>query len=269
MNQITTLSGKKTSILGLGANPKMDLQCIFQAYQGGINYFFFYDSNSTHLLNECAKLAANYRQEIIIATGSEHRNIQDLESYRRNFCQLLNIEIIDIFFLQYIYHQDNIVEIEKLLYHLHQWKKQGLIRYVGISSHDRDLAVKFLNSGKIDVLMHRYNMAHRQAEKQVFPTAISNQIPVISFTATRWSSLLKGHNNWQFNIPKAVDCYRFVLQNSAINLTLTSPKTLEELKENLELFNNLKMKEDEYNLWKKYGDLIYGNGTDSFETQWL
>ncbi|BAQ66317.1 aldo/keto reductase [Geminocystis sp. NIES-3709] len=269
MNQITTLSGKKASILGLGSNTKMDYQCIFQAYQGGINYFFFYNLDSTHLINECAKLAQNYRQEIIIATGSEQRNIQDLDNYRINFCQQLNIKIIDVFLLEYISFQDDVLKVEKLLNQLHDWKKQGLIRYFGITTHDRDLAVKFLENSNIDILMHRYNMAHRQPEKQVFPTAIANKIPVISFTATRWGSLLKGDFNGQFKTPKAIDCYRFVLQNSAISLTLTSPKILEELNENLAIFNNMNMNKDEYDLWQKYGDLIYGEGNDSFETQWL
>jgi aryl-alcohol dehydrogenase-like predicted oxidoreductase len=149
------------------------------------------------------------------------------------------------------------------------WKEAGLIRYVGITTHNRDIAVHFLQSGKIDVLMHRYNMAHRQAEKIVFPVAIEQDIPVVSFTATRWSSLLKGHPDWHLEIPKALDCYRFVLQNPAINLALTSPKTTEELRENLALFDHLKMDENEYQLWQKYGDLIYGQGQDSFETQWL
>jgi aryl-alcohol dehydrogenase-like predicted oxidoreductase len=269
MNQINTLSGKKASILGLGRNPNMDSECVSLAYQGGINYFFFYNLNSTDVLQECKKLAQDYRQEIIIATGSESRDLSNLNAYRGNFCQQLNIKIIDIFFLEYISPQDDIFEVQELLEKLSRWKEKGLIRYLGITTHNRDLAVNFLNSSKIDVLMHRYNMAHRQAEKQVFPTAIEQQIPVVSFTATRWGSLLQGHSDWYLETPKALDCYRFVLQNSAINLTLTSPKTTDELRENLALFDNLKMDEKEYQLWQKYGDLIYGQGQDSFETQWL
>ena len=269
MNQITTLSGKKASILGLGSNPNMDSQCISNAYQGGINYFFFYNINSPSLLTQLHKLTQDNRSEIIIATGSESRNLNELEIYKNDFCQQLNIKFIDIFFLEYISPQDEIEEIEKLLEKLLVCKEKGFIRYLGITSHNRDLAVHFLNSGKIDILMHRYNMAHRQAEKQVLPTAIYQQIPVVSFTATRWGSLLKGHPDWNYSIPKALDCYRFVLQHSGNNVVLTSPKTTEELQENLAIFGNLNMDENEYQLWQKYGDLIYGNGQDSFETQWI
>ena len=269
MKQITTLSGKKASILGLGSNPNMDAECISLAYQEGINYFFFYSLNSPNLIPKCQKLAQDYRQEIIIATGSESRDFNDLSTYRSDFCQQLNIKFIDVFFLEYISPQDDIDQVEELLEKLSIWKEKGLIRYLGVTTHNRDLAVHFLKFGKIDVLMHRYNMAHRQAEKQVFPNAIEQQIPVVSFTATRWGSLLKGHPSWNLKLPKALDCYRFVLKNSAISLTLTSPKTTEELRENLALFDNLTMDEKEYQRWQKYGDLIYGQGQDSFETQWL
>ena len=160
-------------------------------------------------------------------------------------------------------------EIKTLLTQLNKWKKAGLIRYLGVSTHNRDLAVDLLNNSQIDVLMHRYNMAHRQAEKLVLPTAISVHIPVISFTATRWGSLLLGHDQWHGTVATASDCYRFVLQHPAIHLTLTSPKTTTELTENLAVLNSTQMSKEEYQLWKNYGDLIYGNGKDQFETQWL
>ena len=269
MNKITTLTGNKTSVLGLGSNPNMDSQCLSIAYQAGINYFFFYNLNSSHLIQEMKNLAHNYRPEIIFATGCQTRKIEELEKYRVDFCQKLEIEIIDVFFLEYISPKDNIEEIKILLIKLKTWQRKGLIRYLGISTHNRSLAVNLLSHSQIDILMHRYNMAHRQAEKQVFPTAISLKIPVISFTSTRWSSLLNGHPHWHGKIPKAVDCYRFVLQHPAINLTLTSPKTIEELKQNLAVLSNIKMSKEEYQYWQEYGDLIYGKGQDNFETQWL
>ncbi len=269
MNKITTLTGNKVSVLGLGSNPNLDSQCLSMAYQAGINYFFFYNLNSSHLIQEMKKLAHNYRPEIIIATGCESRKIEELEKYRVDFSQKLEIDTMDVFLLEYISSQDDIKNIYELLNHLHQWKKREFIRYLGITTHNRSLAVNLLSHSQIDILMHRYNMAHRQAEKQVFPTAISLQIPVISFTSTRWSSLLNGHPHWHGKIPKAVDCYRFVLQHPAINLTLTSPKTIEELRLNLAVLDNIKMSQEEYQYWQEYGDLIYGKGQDNFETQWL
>lgn len=172
MNLITTISGEKANIIGLGSNPQMDIQCIEEAYKGRINYFFFYSLDSSQLVQEFAKLTKNHRQDLIIATGSEERKIDILEVYIRNFCQQLSIETIDIFLLEYISPQDDINEINELLNQLQNWKTKGIIRYVGISCHDQNLAVKFMD-------------------------------------------------------------------------------------------------EEEYILWQKYGDLIYGKGKDDFETQWL
>ena len=40
-------------------------------------------------------------------------------------------------------------------------KARGEIRYVAMSTHDFADAVPLIDSGKIDVAMLRYNMAHR------------------------------------------------------------------------------------------------------------
>ena len=151
MKEITTLSGQKASILGLGSNLQMESECIKLAQQNSINYFFFYNLKSTHLITQINKLCESDRENIIIATGNESRNLEELEKYRINFCQQLNIKTIDVFLLEYIYPQDNIEEVELLLEQLLQWKQQGLIRYLGISTHNRELAVHFLESGKITI----------------------------------------------------------------------------------------------------------------------
>ena len=71
-----------------------------------------------------------------------------------------------------------------------------------------------------------------------------------------------------FLLACATDCYHFVLQHQAIYLTLTSPKTIIELEQNLAVLESVIMDTEQYCLWQNYGDLIYGDGKDSFETQW-
>lgn len=117
--------------------------------------------------------------------------------------------------------------------------------------------------------MHRYNMAHRKAEEKVFPAAIQAKIPVVAFTCTRWGSLLKGHSNWQYQPPTAADCYRYALHNQAISARLMAPQSLQQLTENLSVLNAPFFSRTEVAHWQKYGDLIYGTGQDSFETQWI
>ena len=100
------------------------------------------------------------------------------------------------------------------------------------------------------------------------PLASKMDIPVVSFTNTRWGSLLKGHTKWQGAVPSAADCYRFVLRHPAVALAWTAPRSTEELQANVTALDAPRMTGDEVAKWKAYGDLIYGDGSDAFETRW-
>ena len=267
--ELTTLANSPASILGLGSNQSMDINFIQTAFQAGINYFFFYNLSCESLLSGLKSLLKDQREEILVATGSEQRNPNELKQYLDLVRQRLDIDIIDLFFLEYVSPNDDLDQVKALLGQLYHWKETGLIRYLGVTVHNRAIALKLMEYGKIDLLMHRYHMAHRKAEQDVLPAAKDAGIPVIAFTCTRWSSLLKGHPNWQGKIPKAADCYRYALANNAVRLALTAPQTLAQLKENLQVLNNPELNQTEKSLWQSYGDLIYGDGQDSFETSWL
>jgi aryl-alcohol dehydrogenase-like predicted oxidoreductase len=125
-----------------------------------------------------------------------------------------------------------------------------------------------IQRNQCDVLMHRYNMAHRKAEADVLPNAHKAGIPLVAFTCTRWGSLLTKHPNWQTQPPTAADCYRYVLHNPAVSLALTAPKTQQQLEENLNVLHTPPLSPEELTNWQEYGDLVYGTGQDAFDTQW-
>lgn len=116
--------------------------------------------------------------------------------------------------------------------------------------------------------MHRYNMAYRKAEAEVLLAARQAEIPDIAFTCTRWGTLLKGHPNWQAEVPQASDCYRYALQHPAVRLALTAPQTLAQLAENLRILQAPELSPQAVAQWQEYGSLIYGSGQDAFKTEW-
>ncbi len=149
---------------------------------------------------------------MIVASGSGSRKRGTLVSARRKILEGLGIETLDIFFAEYINPSDDFDAIfgEKgVLDELIRWKAEGTIRYVGATAHDRTLARRLAADPRVDVLMHRYNMAHRKSADDVFPAAQSAKTPVVAFTATRWRSLLESHAGWSGPPPSAVDCYRY------------------------------------------------------------
>ncbi|NEO37999.1 MAG: aldo/keto reductase [Moorea sp. SIOASIH] len=265
---IQTLSGSPVSILGLGVKNPMDTTCVEIAYQAGINYFFFYNLNYTSFLEGLKPILAAQRDQVVVSTGSNSRDLNQLREYLDQVRSLLDVDTIDVFFLEYISPKDDLDQVAVALNQIHTWKTEGLIRYVGATTHNRQLAVQLLRKQSCDVLMHRYNMAHRKAEVEVFPAALKADIPVVAFTATRWGSLLQGHTDWKNPAPTAADCYRMVLRQPAIRLVLTAPKTESELVENLRILQSPELSLQEVTHWQTYGDLIYGTGQDSFDNQW-
>lgn len=267
--KLKTQQGTNASILGLAAYPQTDAECVRLAFNSGINYFFFYDSDNDNFLEGLKTLLTVQRNSILVTTGSEARNINTLRQYLEQVRRRLSTVYIDVFFTEYVSPNDDINNTHAVLDELTSWKQQGFIRYVGASTHNRSVALQLIENKACDVLMLRYNMAHRKIEDDVLPAAYSSDIPVVAFTCTRWGSLLAGHPNWHNSPPTAADCYRYALHNQAVNLALTAPQSISQLEENLSVLNAPKLSTHEVQQWQSYGALIYGTGQDAFDTQWV
>jgi predicted aldo/keto reductase-like oxidoreductase len=265
---LQTIAGDPICPLGLAGNPEMAAECVPLALDGGLNAFFFYNLSFQTLITGVKEAALGHRDSVFISTGTEDRDVSGVRNYFDNARKALQVDTVDAFFAEYVAPGDTFEEIMGVLDEIHKWKKEGKVRYVGASVHDRALALRLMQSGRVDVLMHRYNMAHRKSEEEVLPLAAQAGIPVVSFTNTRWGSLLKGHAKWQGPIPSAADCYRFVLRHGAVKLAWTAPCSSSELKANLSVLDTPRMRGGEVAQWKAYGDLVYGDGTDAFETRW-
>ncbi|HEY9602751.1 MAG TPA: aldo/keto reductase [Allocoleopsis sp.] len=265
---LATLKGQPASILGLAGHQGMDASCVALAFESGVNYFFFYDLSHKSMLSGLKPLVATQREQVFIATGSDDRDLDRWRQYLEQVRRYLDVDVVDVFFAEYVTPSEDIAQIWSVLDELWDWKKRGLIRYVGATTHNRAIALELIKSDRIEILMYRYNMAHRKAEECVFPMAQQVGIPVVAFTCTRWGQLLQGHPEWQREIPTAADCYRYALHQKAVHLALTAPKTRAQLEQNLSVLHSAELTPELVAQWQDYGALVYGNGQDAFETQW-
>lgn len=109
--------------------------------------------------------------------------------------------------------------------------------------------------------MVRYNAAHRGAEQDVFPCLPQKKPGIIGFTATdrmklsRSRKIPKGKKH-----PSAGDCYRFVLSNPYIDMTITSPWTRPQMRDNLKETNKGALSGEEMEWMHRIGDAVYGRG---------
>lgn len=236
-----------------------------------MNFFFFYHLSGGNWAAALADAAAAARPRMLIATGSGARRPEELRRALAQFLDALGGDAIDVFFIEYVHPAEDPELVHGdhgALAELARWKRQGTIRYVGASAHDRAVSRRLAEDPRLDVLMQRYNMAHRKVADEVFPACRDNGVALISFTATRWGSLMKGHPDWPDEPPSALDCYRFCAACPDVDVVLAAPANRPELQENLALLHAPPMTADEIAHWRRYGDLVYGDGSGSFETDW-
>src|SRR4029077_18466510 len=114
-------------------------------------------------------------------------------------------------------------------------QRAGEVGLLGLTSHQRKLAAEAGRSGLLDLLMIRYNAAHRGAETEVFPVTDARGLSVVVYTCLRWGALLQNtpEDPPGFAVPRAPAWYRFALQTPSVTVALMAPENRAELEENL------------------------------------
>jgi predicted aldo/keto reductase-like oxidoreductase len=138
-------------------------------------------------------------------------------------------------------------------------QRDGAIRWLGVTTHQRPLAAAMARSGLLDFLMIRYNAAHRGAETEVFPSTDSLGMPVVVYTCLRWGELLRSTPDDPpgFVPPRAPAWYRFALQSPSVSVALMAPDNRAELEEDLTVLDYMApLTPDEYDLLAEHGQRV-------------
>jgi aryl-alcohol dehydrogenase-like predicted oxidoreductase len=133
-------------------------------------------------------------------------------------------------------------------------REQGKLRHILISGHERKSFPQFANHAGIDAVMVRYNAAHTGAESEVFPHIDGRTTGVLSYTATRWGSLLDPtHTPAHDPVPRASDCYRFVLSNPSVQVAMAGPRDGTQLDEAMSALDRGPMSDEELAWMRRVG----------------
>jgi aryl-alcohol dehydrogenase-like predicted oxidoreductase len=111
---------------------------------------------------------------------------------------------------------------------------RGYARYLGISTHDKAIAAQLAADELVDVVMLRYNIAHRGAEKVVFDTLRAGDRPgIVAFNTTHNASgsLTAAPPGLPAHCyrPTHADLYRFALDRPEVDVVLTGPQNREHI----------------------------------------
>ena len=266
----TTLgrTGLAVQRVGLSATYRPGRGTIRAAIDEGLNYFFCFgvDTQMTRVLRDEMK---GRREKFVVATGAYnllfgHPNIErTLEKRLRQ----LDTDYIDVFMFLGVTKEKHFPPA--LIEKFHRLKDGGKVRFIGLSTHARTFAGRLASEGLADVLMIRYNAAHRGAEQDIFPYLAAHDPGVTSFTATRWRYLIRRPPGAKWPkgdpVPTAGQCYRFVLSNPAVHVCLMSPSNRRQFEDNMkEIREKGPLDPDEAAFMKRFGDAVHHTGKRMF-----
>lgn len=182
------------------------------------------------------------RGRVQVAVQFEARSADDARRELDETLEALGTEYVDALTYYYLEHETEWQEIlgpGGAAEVVEAARAEGRVRLIGATSHQRPLAAAMAESGRLDLLMIRYNAAHRGAEGDVFPVTERLGLPVVAFTCTRWSALPRPtpDDPAGFAPPSFAECYRFVLCQPAVSVALMAPNGRAELEENLQLLD--------------------------------
>ena len=128
------------------------------------------------------KVIAGQRDRLILATKSMGRTAEDIKSHLELSLKRLGIEYIDL----YQFHNVSDAETLKTILDpsgpravVEEAKKAGLVRHIGISSHQIDVAIEAVKSDCFDTIMFPFNFIYDEAKKELLPLAKEHDIGFI------------------------------------------------------------------------------------------
>jgi aryl-alcohol dehydrogenase-like predicted oxidoreductase len=257
-------TGVKVGRLGISSSYGAPAEAYEEAFERGCNYFTmgsFIKGRSREMMKAIRNIAAKgKRDELVVAMYDYTHSPLIGHGHFMKGLRKMGLEYVDVFLLGYYsgLPRKSVMEWAMRL------KRNGLIRYLGVSSHHRKVFAEFSREGLMDVYHVRYNAVNSGAEKDVFPHLPSENRPgIVAYTATRWGQLLKSKRMPPGEQPlSATDCYRFVLSHPDVDLCMTGARNREMLRENLATLDLGPLTEDEMARIRRIGDFIYGKRRD-------
>lgn len=272
-------SGLEVSQLGLAAlavpawrpgGPRLDPADVERAYYDyGINTFLVHAVMKEICEGVRRLIKAGHRDKLVLVSESSLPFAGPIRRELDKHLRLLGTDRLDIWLEGWVrnrwYVRDSVWS------ELLRARDTGKARAIGFSCHDRPLAAALARELPADVLMIRYNAAHRGAEREIFAPLADlgpDRPGIIAYTATRWGMLLKALPDRGFPRPMTgPECYRFVLDHPMVDTVWCAPRTAQELRENAEGVMAGPLPDERRDEVRRFGDAVHSAARGGF--RWM
>ena len=251
-------TGREVFRLGLSGTYRPGKDTILHGFDEGINLVFMFGID-TQTIAAVRDLPPSRKQQLVICTGAYNMIwwAQDIRRTLEKRLKELKTDCIDVFLFLGVMKPAQMPP--RIFDEMRRLREEGKVKAIGLSTHDRTFAGQLAAEGAADVLMIRYNAAHRGAETDIFPHLRAHDPGLISYTATRWRYLIHPNKKWPKGerIPDAGMAYRFVLGNPNVDVALTAPSNRQQLDDNLRAVRQGPLSPEEMDFMRRFGDVVH------------
>jgi aryl-alcohol dehydrogenase-like predicted oxidoreductase len=254
-------TGLTVSPFAIGGGYRIGDDGVTWAFEHGINTFFWAPWMPTYRPMERAlrQLLPAHRDEIVLMTAAYSWLLPgSLERSVHRHLRRLGTDHIDVFLLGFVLRESQARAFDQLA----RLKERGLVRAIGFSSHNRPMVRRVAERWPgIDVLMVRYNAAHRGLETDILPHLDGQDgRGLIAFNALKHGAMLRRPSAWPADrpLPSARQCYRFVLSQPRVHLCLAGASGVAQVKELLQAASEGPLTPEELSFMQAFGDARHG-----------
>ncbi len=270
-------TGFEVSILSFGGlmlnNYPQDRadKIVAEAVENGINLF---DVGPTYgdAEEKLGKAIKPYRDDIILTCKTEpDQSKGEVRRDLENSLKKLNTDYFEIYQLHEVVSQskiDRALAPGKALEGIIEAREEGLIKYIGFSTHNEQAALKLMDAFDFDTVMFPVNWNYwlndNQGMKVIEKAEETNKgvIAIKSLARSRWKNNVKkdGFETWYKPIYKndklSELAFKFTLSRNVD--TAVSPSDIRMLKKAYQILDknreNLKLEDEEFKKLKKYAE---------------
>ena len=231
-------TGLKVTTLGFGCMITSDPSVITRAADLGINYFDtargYQHGNNEKMVGAALK---GKRKQIVLSTKSpapdKEAALKDLDTS----LQELGTDYVDIW---YLHAKNSVADVHDDLIEAQQIaKKQGKIRFAGVSTHtgQKELLPWLAQKGVFDVVLVAYNFTMDSGMEQAVEAAAKGNLGVVGMKvmAGGFRSLKPGDPTFEklHREGAMLSALKWTLKNPNVATTIPSMTDMDQLEENL------------------------------------
>jgi len=251
-------TGLQVAKLGLGSSFKAPTSSYREAFDRGVNYFYWGSVRRSPMGDAIREIARDRREQLVVVLQSYSRIGGLLTIFVERGLRKLGLDYADALLLGWHNKPPSRAVLDAAL----ELKAKGRIGHIAISTHRRTLLPEIVDDDLWSIWHVRYNAVHRGAEREVFPClaerACEARPGMVTYTTTRWGHLCDPARTPPGEpTPTGTDCYRFALTHPQVDLCLAGPDDPEQMKQALEALERGPMDADELAWMRRVGDHIY------------